>query len=238
MTAPRSRPWPPLVLLGLLAVLHALGGGALALPTEASPAGVEAWAVARDAPTTAMALLRLVALAVGWQQLAVLALGVAGRALRLPTLVRAVEAWTLPALRRAVGPAVGVGLLASSLLGATGAPAAAGPVPTTATLQLVEGGAPPPGEATLRVLEEPPAPVEPAEPPVPAAAPPVLGPWTVAPGDHLWSIAAATVAQATARPPSEHEVAAYWRELVLANGELVDADLIFPGQQITRPPVR
>lgn len=61
---------------------------------------------------------------------------------------------------------------------------------------------------------------------------------TVRPGDHLWSIAERHLA-ARDTPPTEDQVADYWRRLIEANRDrLVDPtnpDLILPGQQFALP---
>ena len=63
-----------------------------------------------------------------------------------------------------------------------------------------------------------------------------LATWTVEAGDHLWGIAAATVAE---RSGSEDhmEVARYWLKLIEANADTVgdNPDLIYPGQVIRLP---
>ena len=63
-----------------------------------------------------------------------------------------------------------------------------------------------------------------------------LDTWIVEPGDHLWGIAAATVAE---RSGSEdhREVARYWLKLIEANADTVgdNPDLIYPGQLIRLP---
>ena len=64
-------------------------------------------------------------------------------------------------------------------------------------------------------------------PPAPEATPDA---WRVEPGDNLWSIATAVVADAIGRPASTTEVADYWRGLIAANHDHVaDPDLIHPG---------
>ena len=80
----------------------------------------------------------------------------------------------------------------------------------------------------MRVLEPPPA----------SAA----QTWTVAPGDHLWSIAEASLTAAWERAPAEAEVAAaYWHRLVAENRDRLvvadDPDLIFAGQRFYLPAV-
>jgi hypothetical protein len=66
--------------------------------------------------------------------------------------------------------------------------------------------------------------------------------WLTEPGDHLWRIAAETLADETGAEPSTPEIDRYWRELVAHNrGRLLDAanpDFIVPGQEFELPPVR
>lgn len=89
-------------------------------------------------------------------------------------------------------------------------------------------------------------------PPVMTLSPPVPGApngartvalpttWTVEPGDSLWHIADAVMAQAKGRPPQISELGPYWEAVVDANrGRLADPDnpdLLFPGQVMTVPP--
>ena len=60
--------------------------------------------------------------------------------------------------------------------------------------------------------------------------------WIVEAGDHLWAIAAETVADRTGRTDDE-SVGAYWQRLIEANRHIVgdDPDLIHPGQIIELP---
>ena len=60
--------------------------------------------------------------------------------------------------------------------------------------------------------------------------------WIVEVGDHLWAIAAETVADRTGRTDDE-SVGTYWQRLIEANRHIVgdDPDLIHPGQIIELP---
>lgn len=60
--------------------------------------------------------------------------------------------------------------------------------------------------------------------------------WVVEAGDHLWAIAAETVADRTGHT-DEETVGAYWQRLIEANRHVVgdDPDLIHPGQVIELP---
>ncbi len=59
------------------------------------------------------------------------------------------------------------------------------------------------------------------------------------PGDHIWSMAKATLAQAWGREPTDGEVAPYWSLVLEANRHHLldpeDPDLIVPGQVLTLP---
>lgn len=96
------------------------------------------------------------------------------------------------------------------------------------------GSAAPPPEA---------APTEPPTPPVAWASGPgaETESWTIAPGDHLWGVAARTLAATWHRPPDDLEVARYVSDLIDANRAMLvvpgDADLVFPGQVFTLPPI-
>ena len=65
-------------------------------------------------------------------------------------------------------------------------------------------------------------------------------PHKVEPGDNFWSISRRHLAAATGRSPSNAEIATYWQRVIAANrgwlGER-DPDLIFPGEEVTLPPV-
>lgn len=104
-----------------------------------------------------------------------------------------------------------------------GGPVAVADPPSTATMTAPPAGGP---DTTT------------APAPVAAAAPTAGGTWTVAAGDHLWSIAERTITT-EGSAPTQDEISAYWLEVIAANHEaLVDPgcpDLIFIGQVITLP---
>jgi hypothetical protein len=61
----------------------------------------------------------------------------------------------------------------------------------------------------------------------------------VAPGDNLWRIAAARIAQDRPAAPTDAEIAPYWRRVVDANRPTLrsgDPNLVFPGEIVTLPP--
>lgn len=85
-----------------------------------------------------------------------------------------------------------------------------------------------------------PAEPEPAEPAVPVTPVEPSATWTIAPGEHLWAVAEATLAERSPSPPSDVEVARYLRVLIEANRDrLVDPanpDLVHPGLVVVLPP--
>jgi LysM domain len=65
-------------------------------------------------------------------------------------------------------------------------------------------------------------------------------PHKVEPGDNFWSISRRHLAAATGRSPSNAEIATYWQRVIAANRGWLggrDPDLIFPGEEVTLPPV-
>lgn len=85
--------------------------------------------------------------------------------------------------------------------------------------------------AVVRVELPPAAPLAPTKPPVPH---PLVH--HVAPGDHLWSIAADQLALSLQRAPTDAEVAPHWKAVVALNPQLADPDVLFPGDEISLPP--
>ena len=129
--APSSdRPWWARLLLAtawtgsiaaLLWSLTRVGHGRLSTPPLFDGDRLSAWLADRDAVTVGFALLRLVALGLGWYLLVVTGLGLLARASRLPGLVRLADLATVPAVRRALGGMAGLGLSASAVTRSTGA---------------------------------------------------------------------------------------------------------------------
>jgi nucleoid-associated protein YgaU len=130
------------------------------------------------------------------------------------------------------------GLLGVMGLGALSAPMAsvalAQPVPppssAAAVRDVVAPDAPTRSEAVIRpVLDEP----------IPSAAPPTDATehYVVAPGDSLWSVAAAHLGDVTGRVDlSDAEIATYWRAVMDANPS-PNPDLLFVDEVIALPPV-
>lgn len=135
-----------LVVLGRL--LLAAGGGDLSVPLTSLEALV-AWAERVPAPDMAIAVLRLAGLAACAHLLAVTALGVAARALRLRALTRAADRVTPRMVRRLVTGGSGVGLALGAVVGVLPASylAPASPGATVAAAHGSDPGAP--AQATM-----------------------------------------------------------------------------------------
>jgi len=58
-------------------------------------------------------------------------------------------------------------------------------------------------------------------------------------GDNMWKLAEARLQDLTGRPPTDGEIAPYWRRVVESNRDRIrsgDPDLIFPGEVLILPP--
>jgi hypothetical protein len=232
-----------------LAGLGAAGKGVLAAPHEWTPAALRSWLATRPPDVAVFAGLRLIVLGLAWYLLATFTLGVLVRVTRLGPLVRICDGMTLPLVRRlassvaALSVAVGTLAVTDPSVASARTPTLLGTdvLPTCSpsgraagdTLTMTWLGA---GDPVPRPTNPPPSPPSPSER--------VAQTWTVRPGDHLWGIAHATLAQAWGRAPSDAEVGPLWRALIGANRSLLadpdNADLIFPGQVLVlvSPPAR
>lgn len=251
----RRQAYLALVLAGAgMASLHLLGGGILAAPPLTAGEGLARWLEVRDPIVVAMVAVRLAGLALGYHlALTTVLIGI-GRVLRLPRLTSWADAMTLPMFRGLAGRAMGLALSASTL--ATGALPSAGAAPPAAVTAAPDGplierialptpGAQPDatGTATISPTDGG-ATVSPAAPapatPLPSSsstAAPAPGLHQVQPGDHLWGIAADALHTSLGRAPTDAEVDPFWREVIVANPQIADPDLIFPGDLVVVPPV-
>jgi nucleoid-associated protein YgaU len=119
-----------LLVSGAIVTLQAAGSGALAGPPSFSATAAVAWLRGTDPVVVTFALLRLLALGLGWYVLVVTLAGGTARALRAKRLTRAVDALTLPGIRRMLN-AAGVAVIVSTALPASVAWASPGPGPTS-----------------------------------------------------------------------------------------------------------
>lgn len=232
-------------LVAMVSLLHRVGSGNLSTPPLFDRAELQTWLDGRDSVTVGFALIRLVALALGWYLLVVTVFGLVARITQVPALVRVTDLATIPAVRRLLGTIAGVGLTASaatlvatSLLGDRPAP-----VESTAEMadQVYLQRLPDGSSVRLRHLPDaqPGAGTATQERITGAQEAPRPATWTAQPGDHLWHVAEATLTDAWGRPPTDTEIAPYWQNLVEVNrGALADPtnpDLVYPGQTFALP---
>lgn len=239
-------------LLGLVAVLvglHAVGGGALGAPDLGRPVTWADWAGGRTAAEAAMAVLRLVALALGWYLLAVTVLAVALRLGRGGSrLVTVADAVTLPFVRGLVHAAVGMGLAGAAVAAVGSATSTSRATPTVAAVALVasvEHGLEDAADEDPVLMQRLPADdAAPVMQQVPADAAPAVAvagerTWVVGSGDHLWSIAERVLTESWGRTPADAETARFWEQVVEHNraglADPANPDLIFPGQRMRVP---
>lgn len=207
-----------------LAALAASGQGALAPPPLGDPGGWQPWFDQREPAEAAFALLRLVAVGGCWYLALVTALGTGLRLLRADVLVAVVDRVTVAPVRHLLAGSLTLTLVG---IGPAAAQTTTTSVPTTTA-------------NTVTMVRLPPADAPPEAPPPPPPAPSPDS-YTVVPGDCFWTIADDLLAGAWGRPPTDGEIVPYWLRLIEANrAELADpgnADLIFPGQVFTVPPL-
>lgn len=253
------------LVAGAAAALHRLGSGPLEAPPLTSIAEVRGWSEDRDAPTIAMAVARLVLLVICYHLVVTTVVALAGRALGRPGWVRLADAATLPPLRGPARRLAGLGLSVAAAVAPTVPPVAAGPPPGLLATDIhADPDGAPAGSAELRRSAARPAPGEPTatlevlEASGPGEADLVRVPdvdlgtevderpdadargardaHVVQPGDHLWAIAEQTLHAERGGTPSAEDTAVYWRAVLAANPQLVDPDLVYPGETIVLPP--
>lgn len=228
------------LLVGTLAGLHHLSNGALAAPPVLHPATLGAWAAQRGAISIGFALARIASEVVAAYLLVVTLAGLVARAAGFARAARILDRLSVGVVKRVLGVVAGVSLATTA--GATtalGHPAWATPAARAAPAPLSST----PDWTVPTMVAVPPAP--PGEPPTQSVLlpQPVLPPqnWTIAPGQNLWLVAAATLAQHWQATPSDAEVERYWRQLIAANTSRFAhpgaPDLVFAGQVFALPPV-
>lgn len=230
------------LLVGVVLVLLLLDRGSLATPTFTTGAGFDGWLSDRGPVEVVMTGFRLIALVLALHLLASSALAATSRVLNRPGLGRAAVAFTLPPFRRLVMRMAGVGLSATILVSSPMAPASAESTTvesteSTATLRLAPAPSPE-GEATLVEVDETRSRPIPAPAPAPATeagSEAAQGRHVVGPGDHLWLIAERRLGESLGRPATDAETGPYWQRVVEANPQLVDPDLLFPGDVVIVP---
>jgi nucleoid-associated protein YgaU len=244
-----------------VAALHRLGSiDGFAIPRQ----DFGRWLRETPSEDVLLAGIRLAALIAAWWLLITTLLYVAARLADLHGAASAIGWAMLPVVRRWADRAAAVSIVAASALALTRSaaadpspPTSAAPPPVVIDLDHRDRPsipyAPAPSVRTGRngsapsptVLAPPPsAPVTP--PPAPATPPPTSfagGRHVIAPGEHLWSIAARHLAAGRGRSSADltpADIAPYWRRVVEHNRPGLrsgDPDLVYPGEVIELPPV-
>jgi hypothetical protein len=233
------------MLVGVAGGMLALGDGALGAPDLRRPSTWTAWAQERTAPDAAMAVLRLVVLGLALYLLVVTMLAVALRLGDAGRSVTVLDVVTLPFVRSVVQAGLGVGLVGATVAGVS-APPGTSRAPTPADAAIVAVAEPPvivaeqPTATTTTTTTAPEAPRRDGDlTGAPVSTRAEAPTWTVAPGDHLWSIAERSLATSAGRAPTDEEVAPYWRALLEANRHVLadpdNPDLLFAGQVLSLP---
>jgi hypothetical protein len=235
-------------LVAAIAGLVLLGRGELSAPPLGSLTSIgelRAWFASRPPAVALFAIVRLGCLGLTGYLLTIVGLGLLARLTRSPTALRYADATTPPALRRATAALFGVGLM-----GAASGPLLNDGGASTETLVVVDRLTP--GEPTevLVPLDDPPPPTEvsatlrllpPEKVVLEAPTAPGLEQWVVQRGDHLWSIAESHLGDSLGRPPTDAEIAPYWRRLIDHNRSRLrdpnEPDLIFVDQMFELPPL-
>lgn len=221
-------------LAAALVGLHALGRGPLSAPPVGHPGE---WVSDRGAVTAVFALLRLALLGTGWYLLVWTLLATALRSVRADATAAAVEAAGPAPVRRLVRAAAGLSL-AASVVAVSGAAASEPDAVVTMRRLLdtpsavVDGGDAPPTMTRLPDVAAATHMPDLPEEPLPTT-------WTVAPGEHLWSIAARHLERTWGTTPTDRQVDPYWRAVIEVNRHRLpipaNPDFIVPALELTMP---
>jgi hypothetical protein len=227
------------VLALAVAVMVAVGHGALAAPDLLHPSTWGQWARDRAPADAVMAVLRLLVLFLAGYLLVATGLAFVLRVGRAGRLVTVADVFTLPFVRSVVQGALGVGIASAAMAGVVAHPGGAA-APTSADAAIVtDDGSPPPTIAPADPVPAAPIHSGHADSRIPSVAVTRTNTWTVVPGDHLWSIAERALATAWGRAPTEDEVVPYWQALIDENrhafADPQNPDLIYAGQVFTLP---
>jgi len=259
------------IALGVATALWLLGRGALSTPPIDSWTQFERWLGERSTAEAAIASLRATAMIAACYLGIVSVLTIVANVASLGHLEQLARSLLPRSLRPLIGLAVGAGVVtaaASVSVPRDSAPTRVAtitleaptdatatmyfvtePVAATSTVSTLEANtAPSTTLAPQPIVTPAPLPLEapvpsPASPTVMLPAPAIATPraWTIARGEHLWAVAAETLADSWQRTPTDAEVAPYWRQLIEINRDrLIDstnADYVLAGQTFVLPEV-
>jgi nucleoid-associated protein YgaU len=220
------------IVSGFAATLLWQMSASLPLPEGFSRSEAEQWLLDHGPLLASFALLRGVALVAAVYAAFLGVIGMVAVLAQSAVLAELAVRLTVPSLRPLVAPIAACTLTLGSALPAGAA--AAGESPPRPPVMQVSHDAPS-GSRGAPVMQLVPGAVAPPVPPTTVAS------YTVTAGDSFWSIAVATLQQATEHAPTDAQVVPYWRALIEANRDRLvvpgDPDLIYPGQTFTVPPV-
>jgi len=228
----------------ILATWAALLAASMTWLVEWEPESFDGRAPGLDPALAAMTVVRGAALVLGGYLLAVLALALLVRLLRLPRVViEVVESLAPSAVRHLVRLVAGVTMTTvASSTPALASTAISAPVVVAAQAIEQPAGLPPIDEPLmmhrLPDLDEGSSSEAVSSGAGPSAAAPSRGETTrvVRPGDHFWSIAESELGARLGRAVTDTEIDPFWRALVAANRNVTtDPDLLFPGQVVRVP---
>jgi nucleoid-associated protein YgaU len=228
------------VTLSASAAIAILATLPLASP-PADPTRVVDWWSQAGTAQGAVALVRIAGIAAATYVAVVGGLVTLSALARLPRLARTMARGLPTGIQRSLA---GATIAASTLSPSFAAATHADPPPTP--IVLFDIGPADPGPA---IMPDDPTDTTPVVDRVPSAAdspnatedaPHTTNTWTVQRGDHLWSIAKATLTDRSTdgETPSERQVARYWQRLIAGNRGAIgaDPDLIHPGITLVLPP--
>ncbi|MBT5851524.1 MAG: hypothetical protein HOH36_13910 [Acidimicrobiaceae bacterium] len=227
------------VTLSASAAIAILAMLPLASP-PANPARVVDWWSQVGTAQGAVALVRIAGIATATYVAVVGGLVTLSTLACLPRLARTMARGLPTGIQRSLA---GVTIAASTLCPSFAASAHTDPLPTPIVLFDIGsadlGPAIVPDEPTdsTPVFERVPSAAD--SPNAMADAPPSANTWTVQRGDHLWSVAEATLTDRATdgAAPSKRQVARYWQRLITGNRAAIgaDPDLIHPGIMLVLP---
>ena len=198
----------------------------------------------------------------GWLTVTTIA-AVLANVSRVPSAIRAIDWITIPPIRRMAQRITAVSVVAASLATPSASLATEPPpipvvvvsdspdvsaIPVVGVVVVAEPKPPPvPMPIVTEVaVEEITAPTTDPPPEIPLPTParrlPDEAPptYTVRPGDNMWTITASYLAAELGEPASNARISEVWRITMDLNRDSIrsgNVDLIFPGEQLTLPPI-
>jgi hypothetical protein len=189
------------------------------------PSQIGSWVRTHDAHEIVGGVLGLTAAVFLWYLAAATIVAIVAAAARAPVLDSIARRVTPALVRAIVADIASASVVTGALLGAQPAAHLSNAIVSAPIGSEDE----PAGTATMRVVAD-----EPAQKPTPQRV-------EVVPGDSFWTLAEMALADAWSRPPTDPQVAAYWKELILLNQARLavpgEPDLIFVGQELDLPPI-